>query len=193
MKLTSARARLSSKDALDIINEYVKVENLTIKDLKIDDLITVYGTYKKGVEIPFQGTIGIGGIHDNIVNVKIFEFKVAKVGILSSIKNFALKNILKEINIDGITVDKDNVIIDLNTIVKVVPFVNFKLNSIDLVKDAIEVDIEDITYAPEKEAASLINKKEKVEKPSVTASDKYTKVRENIETKVPDKYKDIVE
>jgi uncharacterized membrane protein YkvA (DUF1232 family) len=193
MKLTNARARLSSKDALGLINEYVKVEGLTIKDLKIDELITIYGSYKKGVEIPFQGTLGIGSISGNTVHVKIFEFKVAKVGILSSIKNFALKTILKDINIEGITVDKDNLILDLNTLVKVVPFVNFTLKSINLVKNAVEVEVDDIIYAPEKEASSLIKKKQKIEKPQIILADGYTKIRENLETKVPDKYKNIVE
>jgi uncharacterized membrane protein YkvA (DUF1232 family) len=190
MKLTSAKARLSSVDALGIINEYVKVEGLTIKELKIDNLITVYGSYKKGVEIPFQASVGIGSVQGNIVCVKILEFKVAKVGILSSIKNFALKNILKEINVDGISVDKDNLIIDLDILIKVVPFVNFTLKHIELVKDAVEVEVENIIYAPEKEASSLIVKKEKNR---VVIEDGYTKVRENIETKVPDKYKNIVE
>jgi uncharacterized membrane protein YkvA (DUF1232 family) len=193
MKLTNANAKLSSKDALNIINEYVKVEGLTIKEIKIDNLITVYGSYKKGVEIPFQGTLGIGSIKDNVVYVKIFEFKVAKVGILSSIKNFALKTILKDINIEGITVDKDYLIVDLNTLVKVVPYVNFKLESIDLTNDAIQVAVSDIIYAPEKEAASLLKKKEKFEKERIVLTDSYTKVRDNIEKKVPDKYKDIVE
>ena len=192
MKLTSAKARLSSRDALGIINEYVKVEGLTIKELKIDELITVYGSYKKGIEISFQGTLGIGSIHGNTVHVKIFEFKVAKVGILSSIKNFALKTILKDINIDGITVDKDNLIVNLNTLIKVVPFVDFTLKSISLVKDAVEVEVEDIIYAPKKETSSLINKK-KAKKTQMVLSDGYTKIRENLETKVPDKYKNIME
>lgn len=193
MKLTNANAKLSSKDALNIINEYVKVDGLTIKEIKIDNLITVHGSYKKRVEIPFQGTLGIGSIKDNVVYVKIFEFKVAKVGILSSIKNFALKTIIKDINIEGITVEKDYLIVDLNTLVKVVPYVNFKLESIDLTNDAIEVAVSDIIYAPEKEAASLLKKKEKIEKERIVLADNYTKVRDNIEKKVPDKYKDIVE
>ncbi len=193
MKLTSAKAILSAVDALGIIDEYVKVEGLTIKEIKIDNLITIYGSFKKGVEIPFQGTLGIGNIQGNIIHVKIFEFKVAKVGILSSIKNFALKTILKEISINGITVDKDNLIVDLNTVIKVVPFVNFTLKSIELVKDAIEVQVEDVTYAPEKEAAGLLNKKEKKVNTQPRLTDNYTMVRDNIEAKVPDKYKNIVE
>ncbi|MCM0646976.1 YkvA family protein [Clostridium swellfunianum] len=193
MKLTNAKARLSSEDALGIIREYVVVEGLTIKNIKIDNIITVYGSYKKGVEIPFQAAIGIGSIQGNIVNVKIFEFKVAKVGILSPIKNFALKNLLKEINIDGITVDKDILTIDLDTLMKVVPYVIFTLKSVELVKDAIEVEMEDIIYAPQKEVSSLIKKSDKADKTQIQIADNYTKVRENIETRVPDKYKNIVE
>jgi uncharacterized membrane protein YkvA (DUF1232 family) len=193
MKLTSASAKLSAADALDAVKEYVKVEGLTIKEIKIDELITIYGSYKKGVEIPFQAVLGIGSILNNIVNIKIFEFKVAKVGILPSIKNLALKTILKDLEIDGVTADKDNIIVDLNTLVKVVPFVNFRLRSVNLVKDALEVHVEEITYEPEKEAAPLIKKKEVIDKSHILAKDGYAKIRDNLEEKVPEKYKNIVE
>jgi uncharacterized membrane protein YkvA (DUF1232 family) len=193
MKLTNVIVRLSSKDTLNIINEYVKVEGLIIKDVKIDNLITVYGSYKKGVEIPFECIVGLGSIQGNVVNIKIFEFKVAKLGILSTIKNLALKSILKELNIEGITVDKDCLSIDLNTIVKIVPFVNFTLKSMDLVDGAIEASVDNIIYDPEKEGTDLFKKKEKEERLQTGLTDNYTKVRDSIETKVPEKYKNIVE
>ncbi|MBL4936656.1 DUF1232 domain-containing protein [Clostridium sp. YIM B02515] len=193
MKLTSIKAKVTSKDILEAIEEYVKVEGLNIKEIQINDLIVVKGSYKKGVEIPFQATAGIGSIRDNIVNIKIFEFKVAKLGIMSSVKNFALKTALKDFSENGITVDKDNLIVDLNIIAKLVPFVYFKLKAINLMEDAIEVEAEDIIYAPDKEVSEFKKKDKNKDKTQNTLEDGYTKARENIENRVPEKYKDIVE
>jgi uncharacterized membrane protein YkvA (DUF1232 family) len=193
MKLTSAKVKLTSKDILDIIEEYVNIDGLNIKEIKIDELITVYGSYKKKVDIPFQATVGIGSIKDNIINIKIFEFKVAKVGILRSVQNFALKTILKDFEDNGIAADKDNLIVDLNKISKLIPFVYFRLVAVKLIKDAVEVEVEDIVYAPEKETAEFKKKQRDMDKKEIKLTDGYTKVRENLENKVPEKYKDIVE
>ncbi|ERI95652.1 hypothetical protein HMPREF1982_00126 [Clostridiales bacterium oral taxon 876 str. F0540] len=193
VKLTSIKAKVTSKDILEAIEEYVKVEGLNIKEIEINDFIVVKGSYKKGVEIPFQATVGIGGIRENIINVKIFEFKVAKLGIMSSVKNFALKTALKDFSENGITVDKDNLIIDLNIIAKLVPFVYFNLKAINLIDNSIEVEAEDIIYAPDKEVSEFKKKEKNNEKTQNTLEDGYTKVRDNIESKVPEKYKDIVE
>jgi uncharacterized membrane protein YkvA (DUF1232 family) len=127
-----------------------------------------------------------------MVNIKIFDFKVAKVGILSSVKNFALKAILKGFQENGIFVENDNLVININQISKIVPFVYFKLIGIKLSKDFIEIEAEEIIYAPNKETDSLVKKKEAKTEVENKIADKYSKVRENIENKVPDKYKNIV-
>lgn len=193
MRVTSGKIRLTSKDILEVVNEYVKVDNLNIKDIKINDLITVYGSYKKRVEIPFQATLGIGSIKDNKVTVKIFDFKAFKVGILSSVKNFALKSFLRDFEKDGIIVDRDNLIVDLNVISKFVPFVYFKLKSASLLDNAVEVEVEDIVYSPDKETAEFNKKRYNIKEEVYKPKDGYTKIRSSIERKVPDKYKDIVE
>lgn len=193
MKVTSTTVKLTSQDILDVVKEYVKVEGLTIQDIKIDELIKVYGSYKKGAQIPFEATIGIGSVKNNILNVKIFDFKVAKVGILRSVKNFALKSLLKDFEENGLSTDKDNIYIDLSLISKFVPFVNFKLDKVNIMKEALEVEVSDIVYAPEKETSEFSKKKEEEEVSQYKIYDSYNKVRENLGDKVPEKYKDIVE
>lgn len=190
MKVTSTAIKLTSKDIMEIIREYVKVEGLSIDSIEIDELIKVSGSYKKGAQIPFKAAIGLGSIKDNSLCIKVFDFKIAKVGILSSIKNFALKTFLKDFEENGITVQKDNLYIDLNIISKFVPSFYFKLDSIKTLKNIIEVEVSDIVYAPAKEASEFNKKKEEVQ---YKAYDGYNKVRDNLGNKVPDKYKDIVE
>ncbi|MCM8711164.1 DUF1232 domain-containing protein [Clostridium sp. SYSU_GA19001] len=193
MKVTSGKIRLTSKDILEAVNEYIKIDNLKIEDIKINELITVNGSYKKKVEIPFRASIGLGSIKDNKITIKILDFKAFKVGILPSIKNFALKTFLKDFDKDGITVNKDNLIVDVNVISKLVPFVYFKLKSADLLKDAIEVEVEDILYAPDKETMEFNKKKQEFNQEIYKLQDGYSKIREDIKKKVPDKYKNIAE
>jgi uncharacterized membrane protein YkvA (DUF1232 family) len=193
MKIASVKARLTSEDILEAIHEVLKIEGLTIKNIIIDEIITVSGSYKKGVEIPFTATAGLGSVQNNKINVRLFDFKVSKVGILSSIKNYALKTILEGLEGNGITSEKDTLVIDLDVITKFVPYVTFKVKSIKLYKGEIEAEVEDITYIPDKEAAEFKVKEEDKDRFFNKPDDKYTKVRENIDNKVPEKYKTLVE
>lgn len=193
MKVSNAKVRVTSEDILNIIEEYVHVEGLNIKEIKLEELITISGSYKKGVEVPFEASVGFGNIKDNIINIKIFNFKVFKLGILSSVKNFALKSFLKSLTHYGVNVENDNLIVDLNIIVKLIPFVNLRLIAINVVDNTIEAEVNDIIYAPNKETLTLKPMKECEDKKKIKLLDNYTKFRENIENKVPDKFKGIIE
>jgi uncharacterized membrane protein YkvA (DUF1232 family) len=190
MNVSSTTVKLTSKDLIEIVKEYIKVEGLKIENLEIDELINIYGSYKKGLKIPFRLTVGLGNIKNNEVCVKIFNFKIAKIGITSSVKRFALKNLLKDFEKNGIIVKKDNLYIDLNLILKFIPFFYFKLNNINLLKNAIEIEISDIIYEPSKETSKFDLKKEKNQ---YKAYDTYNKIRNNLKNKVDYKYKDILE
>lgn len=192
MKVTSTKVRLTDEDILQMINEYVEVEGLSIKAIHIDEFITITGSYKKGVEIPFKVVVGIGSLKDNIVNVKIFEFKVSKVGVINPIKNFALKTVLKGFEENGLKVYEDIIAVNLKLILKFIPLINFEAKSIEVSSNYIEVEVSNIVYEPNKEKLEF--KAKKVEKKIVDSSlDGYSKTRENIQEKLPEKYKDIVE
>jgi len=191
MKVSAVKVMLTEKDILDIIEEFIKVEGLVINNLDIKELITVSGSYKKGVAVPFKAQVGIGSIQGNIVHVKIMNVNIAKLGILKGIKNFALKSFLKDFSDNGISVNKDTVIVDLNEIIKVVPAVNFKLRGITIINGGIEAEVEDFTYVPDKEAELFGKNKER--KKYLKVDDNYSKIRKNIDEKVPDKYNKVME
>lgn len=193
MKLSSVKAVLTAADIMEIIEEYVQVEGLVISNIVLSDIITVSGSYKKGVEIPFKAQIGLGNIYENNINIKIFSIKISKLGIFTPIKNFALKKILSDFSDNGIFIDKDVVTLDLNLISKVIPYVYFKLKSLKSIDNAIEAEVEDLIYAPAKEVTSLKRNKKEERKAIDKISDNYAKLRENTAEKVPDKYKNIVE
>lgn len=192
MKVTSAKIRLTNEDILEAIEEFVEVEGLSIEAINIDEFITVKGSYKKGVDIPFKAVVGIGSLKSNVVNVKIFEFKISKLGIISPIKNFALKTVLKGFEDNGLKVDGDLIAVDLNIISKFVPYINFEAKAVELLPNAIEVEVSNITYAPNKEKKEFKAKKEE-KKNLNSVADKYSKLRENLQDKFPEKYKEIVE
>lgn len=193
MKLSTVKAVLTAADIMEIIDEYVQVEGLIISDIELSDIITVKGSYKKGVEIPFKAQIGFGNIYENNINIKIFSIKISKLGIFTPVKNFALKKILSDFSDNGIFVDKDVVTLDLNLISKVVPYVYFKLKSLKSINNTIEAEVEDLIYAPSKEVTSIKKNKKEEKKVKDRISDNYAKLRENATEKVPEKYKSIVE
>ena len=191
MKVSTVKVVLTEKDILEIIDEFVKVEGLVISKLEVKEIITVHGSYKKGVAVPFVANVGIGSIHGNIINIKIMDVKVAKLGILKVIKNFALKNFLSDFSENGIKVDKDNIIVDLDKIIKVVPGVDFKLKGLDITNNGLEAQVEDFTYAPNKEVQKFGKNKE--ENNILRIDDSYSKLRKDIDEKIPEKYSKVFE
>lgn len=193
MKVSSAIIRLTSEDILGIAHEYIDVEGLKIKEVSFNEFVTVRGTYKKAVEIPFQCTLGFGNIIQNNINVILFDLKIAKVGILASVRKFAVKNLLKDFQKYGIAATDNNITIDLNTIVKMIPFMDLSLKAINIVDNAIEVEAEDIKYEPKKEVLKFQAKNDSKDETDFKISDRYSKLKENIEDKVPEKYRGIIE
>lgn len=185
MKVSNVRAVLTEEDLLSIIKDYVKFEGLEIDKVEIKELITVYGTYKKGIKVPFKVDLGIGSIHENIINIIILKVKVAKVGVFSGIKNFAIDKILSAFNIDGVDANKDTIAVDLKIIQKYIPYVNFKLNSVKVVENGLEIEIEDLSYVEDKKVEEGDSKKK--------TNDGYSELRNSVEDKIPDKYKGLVE
>lgn len=190
MKISSVKAVLTEEDVLGIIKEYVNVEGLTFESIEIDEFINVFGSYKKGVTIPFKAKVGIGNVHDNKINIKIFNISVAKVGVFGGIKNFALKTFLKDFESYGIKVNKDYMEIDMNLITKLIPYVYFSLCSVRIVNASIEAEVSDIIYAENKETIKIEKKSNKSDS---KLKDGYSKLRNNIQGKVPDKYEKIIE
>jgi len=193
MKLSNAKIRVTPEDIINIIEEYVNVEGLIIKDINLGEIITITGSYKKGIEIPFEALIGFGNIKDNIIYIKVYKFKVYKLGVLKSIKNFALKTFLKDFTEYGILAQGDNLIVDLNMIVKLIPYVNLNLEAICVIDNTLEIEANNVIYAPDKETLNIKTKESQDKEKNIKISDRYTKLRENIEDKVPDKCKEIIE
>lgn len=191
MKVSDVSAALTGEDLLGILKDFVQVEGLHFEKVEITQYISVYGSYKKGVSIPFHADIGLGNVNENIINVKIFKINAAKINIFKGITDLALKTFLKDFSEYGIKANKDTLSIDLNLISKLIPYVYFKLNSVIIENGTIKVSVSDIIYASDKKTETIGKKAH--DKPQMKEKDKYYNLRKNIDGKVPEKYRKIVE
>lgn len=201
MLVSEVKVKLSGQDILGIVKEFVKLEDLKINNIEINEFLDVEGVYEKGLKVPFKVTVAIGSIYDNKLSLKITSAKIYKIGVFTSIKNFALKKAILNMKQQGIEVKEDNLILDLNILLKQVPYVEFNLKYVNLIKEYIEVIADKLDFSMDKKAEPQLKEEEaKEEEIEVDIDsleiekikDGYTTARETVKNKVPDKYKKAV-
>jgi len=190
MRVSAVKVVLTEEDILSIIYDYIDIEGLKIDSIKIKESIVLRGSYKKKITIPFLVKMGLGNIHGNIVSIKVFSVKVSKIGIFSGIKNMTLRKLLSDFSEYGVKVNKDTVTLDLELVSKRVPYFYFKLNTINMIKGALEIEAQEIIYSERKPVYNM----DKREKSSVNLKieDEYSKLRNKVLGKVPDKYDKVI-
>ena len=186
MRVSEAAIKLTNKDILSIIDDFVKVEGLKIDSIDIGSFITITGAYEKGIKINFYAKVGISGVIDNIIKIRIFELKVSKLKVFGGITNFALSKILKKFSYLGFSTEDKYILLDIDTLSKQIPFVYFRIKKLTLEDGYINAVVEDIIYTEEKKVKT--EKKEAVCK----VQDSYKDVRKCIKEKVPQKYEGLV-
>jgi uncharacterized membrane protein YkvA (DUF1232 family) len=191
MKISAVNVILTDNDLMSFVDDFMKVEGLKIDKIEIKELLSISGSYSKGIVIPFNVKIGFGNIVNNVINIKLFNVNVLKLNILNSIKNFALKTFLKNFSEYGIKAEKDNITLDLTMITRLIPYVYFRLESLRIVDEALEAKFEELIYAKNKEPVKV----EKNPKPGIgrKIQAKYSKTRSEVVDHAPDKYKKILE
>lgn len=203
MNISEVKVKLLGNDILSIINEFVKVEGLNLKSISISDGITLEGSFKKGIKIDFLVKAELIECVNNKIAAKIVKVKVLNLGFFRILRSFALKQLAKAFKKYGISSDKDKVIIDVNTILEDVPFVELTVNEIFIKKSEIWVEASDInisiagTLIKKVEAEEVKEEKEEIAELEVVnkIEDNYSKGRDNLVDKLPDevrKYKDYI-
>lgn len=210
MDISHIIVRLTEKDLLSIIKENLKIDELKIEDIKIGELIEIEGYYKKGIKLKFKASLGFGNITDNVVKLRLITVKLGIFHIWTRFINFILKKALKNLKSMGITLDKGTVLINFNLLCNYIPYINFVLSHIVVLKGGMEVEIENLVYSESKEAnkqktdnqaLSLEELKEKIDNNSdedkkeeeIKEEMLYSKIRVDTLNKVPDKYKVVAE
>ena len=193
MKISGVQAQLVGSDILSIINEFVKVEGLELKEAIIDNAINIKGTFKKGVSIDFAGQL----TENSIVTAKFSKLKLMKLGFFRPIRSLALKIGLGQLKISGIDATKDRVIIDIKKLLKDIPYVDIDLKALYIKGQALHAEVENINISlmgniiKVEEPEVITEDEEKVEEPINKVEDYYTLGRDKLQEKLPDGAKKI--
>lgn len=204
MNISEVKVKLLGSDILSIINEFVKIEGLTLTNVSIDDGIILEGSFRKGINIDFFVKVElIECVHNKII-AKIVKIKILNLGILKILRSFALKQLSKMFKDYGIGSEKDKVIINIKTILKDVPFIDFNINEMFMKRSEVWVEASDINISI---AGKLVKKIEHEEvreekEDDIVALEDISKVDDNysrgrmiLEKKLPEsakKYKEYI-
>jgi len=157
MNISEVKVKLLGPDILSIINEFVKIQGLIVKSVSIDDGIILEGSFKKGIKIDFFVKVElIQCVHNKII-ARIVKVKILNLGMFRIIRSFALKKLAKIFKQYGIDSEKDKVIIDINTLLNDVPYVDLKINEIFMKRSEVWIEASDINISI---GGQLINKVE---------------------------------
>lgn len=195
MKISNVNVSLSGADIISIINDFMKVHGLSIDEVNLKDFIEIKGEYKALFKIPFSVKLALGNVDNNNIYMTILKIGISKLSIWSVVRRQALKIAVKNLKEQGIEVDieKDVLSLNLDGILEKLPVkLEFALKTLTLKEEKIYVETKDIDFSLEKEVKEEEVKEEIEEEPQesiiVKKVDGYSKFKENVESKVPEKY-----
>ena len=193
MKISKVQAQLSSNDILSIINEFAKVDGLSIDKADIyGNEIEIGGSFKKGVAFDFKGAIALEGVIDGKIHARFSKLKILKLGIFRVMRNFALKKAIQALDIKGIEIQKDKIIIDLEKLLLDVPYVDLRPSDLYIKNGVLFAEIEKIEISlvggiiKEKPVEKKETIKDEIEYPINKVEDCYTSGRNKLEEKMPE-------
>ena len=187
MNISIVKAIITEEDILNGVREYVKIDGFQVLSVQVNELIEIKATYKKGITIPLSIELGFGNVKDNTITLKLLKLRITKIGLMKSITNLALKKLLSSFKEFGVIVKDDIVKINLETLTKSIPLFNFSLQEIMVIPGGIEVTFSNVNYSKEKVAI-----KAEKEVNTVKVQDKYSHVRADISSKVPERFESII-
>lgn len=195
MKISNVNVSLSGADIISIINDFMKVPGLSIDEVNLKDFIEIKGEYKALFKIPFSVKLALGNVDNNNIHMTILKIGISKLSIWSVVRRQALKIAVKNLKEQGIEVDieKDVLSLNLDGILEKLPVkLELALKTLTLKEEKIYVETKDIDFSLEKEVKEEEVKEEIEEEPQETIivkkADGYSKFKENVESKVPEKY-----
>lgn len=195
MKISNVNVSLSGADIISIINDFMKVPGLSIDEVNLKDFIEIKGEYKALFKIPFSVKLALGNVDNNNIYLTILKIGISKLSIWSVVRRQALKIAVKNLKEQGIEVDieKDVLSLNLDGILEKLPVkLELALKTLTLKEEKIYVETKDIDFSLEKEVKEEEVKGEIEEEPQesiiVKKVDGYSKFKENVESKVPEKY-----
>ncbi|ELC8441317.1 DUF1232 domain-containing protein [Clostridium perfringens] len=203
MQISNIDIKLSADDLMSFINDFVKIEGLEIKSLKINNTIEVEGVFKKILALGFKATIDVLGLEGDNLIIEFSKAKLMSVGILKPFRKIGLKIALKGFKNQGILVKQDKILISYKTILGKIPFLNLNFKELRIQENTLNVNLEkiDVELSRLKEPMVEIEVREEIEHEEKTddyimsidvekVEDMYTSSREYVVNHIPEKAKD---
>lgn len=202
MNISEVKVKLQGNDILSIINEFIKIQGLTVRNVTIDDGIILEGSFEKSIKIEFFIKIQLIKCINNKITAKIVKVKIMNLGIFRILRSLTLKILTNAFKEYGIENEKDKVIIDVNMALKDVPYVNLKIDEIYMKNYEICVEASNVNISI---AGNLIKKteaeevQEEVKDNEINleelefikkVEDYYSKGRKSMENKLPEEVKE---
>ena len=88
MNISEVKVKLLGNDILSIINEFVKVEGLSLKSVVIDDGIILEGSFKKWIKIDFFVKAELIECVNNKITARIAKVKILNLGVFRMLRSF---------------------------------------------------------------------------------------------------------
>ena len=123
-----------SKD--DILSICKLLDKVTINKVEITDNIIIGGSYRVvGLNVDFEAKLALLPVNNNIVYIKVVDFKLAKKDITNPLVKKSMNLIINSItSIDGITYDSNTFKIELEKILNSICDESQKVHINDLYK-----------------------------------------------------------
>ena len=203
MNISNINVGLTGEDLLSIYNDFVSIKELNIENIEIKEDIRIVGSFTKGIVIKFECRFKLNSMENGLINGEVTGFKILNIGIVSFLRKIALKFALKSLSDMGISYDNGKVIIQYKYLLKDIPYVDFDIHSIYCAYGVLNVELKNINLSlggELKKEIELIsfekeNKAEFNEEEIKKTEDCYTKGREKVSRKLPEKakkYKDYI-
>ena len=197
MNVSNINIGLTGENLLSIYNDFVSIKELNIENIEIKEDIRIIGTFTKGIVIKFECRFKLNSMENGLINGEVTGFKILNIGIASFLRKIALKFALKSLSDMGISYDKGKVIIQYKYLLKDIPYVDFDIYSIYCAYGVLNVELKNINLSlggELKKEIELIsfekeNKTEFNEEEIKKREDCYTKGREKVSKKLPEKAK----
>jgi len=147
MHISNIDAKLKEQDIMSIINDFLKIDNLFINQVSLNNSIEIGGTFQTIFKLKFLINAELTEAKGKIVKLKINKIKVNKIGIFSFISNKALKIALKKLAFDGINYSDKEIVLEIDKLLKKVPYVSFEITKIDILTGELIASVDDINIS----------------------------------------------
>lgn len=110
------KTQLSAEEIKMLINSRVKDKGIEVCNIVIGKTINFKGRITGKLNSDFNGEIGIVGVKDYKLTIKLCHLRIEKLGILNGSTRIFIKGLLSKLGKDNVIMKGDNIILNIKEI-----------------------------------------------------------------------------